>query len=195
MTPLLSILICTIPERSALFAKLLSHISDQIAVDGNRAEVLFDDRPKGALSVGAKRQALLERAQGDYVCFVDDDDWVSNAYVKRLCDACKAGTDCVGFKIHCNFDRQRTAMASASLKYAKWGDNVDGFRYVRSPYHKTPVKRSIALQVGFQDKRYAEDYDYSVRLYPLLKTEQYINEVMYFYRYTTENHNKKYGIN
>jgi hypothetical protein len=45
-----------------------------------------------------------------------------------------------------------------------------------------PIKRKIALSVGFLDISVGEDYDYSLRLKPLLKTEVYIKTPIYFYQ-------------
>ena len=38
-------------------------------------------------TVGAKRNALLDMARGEYVSFIDDDDMVAADYVKRIHDA------------------------------------------------------------------------------------------------------------
>jgi hypothetical protein len=42
--------------------------------------------------------------------------------------------------------------------------------------------------------RFGEDHDFAIRIYPFLKKEKYINDVMYLYQYSSENHNSKYGI-
>jgi hypothetical protein len=45
------------------------------------------------------------------------------------------------------------------------------------------VRRELALQAGFPEVAFAEDYEYSMRLLPLLKTEVLITEPMYHYDY------------
>lgn len=187
----LSILIATIESRAGLFAELALKLDRQKTP---QVEILFECDNK-QMSIGRKRQILLERAKGDYVVFVDDDDDVSIDYVDEILTAIKSDPDCVGMLIDCDMEGiKRNAIAS--LKYADWGDNKDGFKYVRSPYHKTPIKRWIALKAGFPDMRFGEDYEYSCRLHRsgLLKKEVMVTKPIYFYRYKWENPNTKYGI-
>lgn len=197
----LSILICTIPEREHLFALLFGHLREQINELGaqRQVEIIMDASPRLSISVGAKRQRLLETATGDYVTFIDDDDWVPYSYVKKILKALESEPDCVGFKILCkgmNGPDGPDRIAVGSDKYRKWCDNCHGFDHVRAIYHKNPVKRSIALKVGYRDLRFGEDHEYSRRLKAsrLLKHEVFIDEIMYEYRYQYEPHNKKYGI-
>lgn len=186
----LSILIGTIESRSEQFSSLLMYLNNQKTKD---VEILSlcDNKE---ISIGAKRQHLLEMAKGDYVSFIDDDDWCSHNYVSNILEAIKTKPDCIGFLINCKGTPGVTA--SASNKWDAWGDKVGGFDYVRTIYHKNPVKRSIALQIGYKDLRFAEDHDYSLRLKQsgLLKTEEFINEVMYEYRFKFEDPKTKYGI-
>jgi len=186
---ILSVLIATIPQRTNLFCELYKRLIEQSAPG---VEILISSDRKEQ-SIGTKRQALLERASGNYITFIDDDDTVPEYYILEIIKAVETLPDCIGFKIHCDISgTQRSAVAS--LKYRQWAENIDGYHYVRSIYHKTPVKRSIALQAGFKDLRYAEDHDYAMRLQPYLKTEVFINKIMYYYRYTNEDHQTKFGI-
>jgi glycosyltransferase involved in cell wall biosynthesis len=73
--PLLSILVPTVPSRVAtMFPKAIQAILGQIT-DHKEVELLglFDNK---ARTTGAKRNALLDIARGEYVVFIDDDDWV-----------------------------------------------------------------------------------------------------------------------
>lgn len=188
----LSILICTIPERQPMFKELLNELTEQSKRCNSMVQICWDDSPKGTITIGAKRNKLLNLALGDYVCFADDDDSVAPDYIESILNAIEKGTDCIGFKIKCYMDGKEENAAS-SMKY-DWADNVDGFRYVRSIYHKTPVKRELALKAGFPDKSFSEDYEYSMRLKPLLKSEIFIDKFLYIYRYTYENPKTKYGL-
>lgn len=187
----LSILIGTVKERQGLFEELKSHIEKQISGRSQSVELIFISDNK-EISIGAKRQRLLELAKGDYVVFIDDDDWVSDTYVTEILSAIATNPDCIGFDILCTTDGKDEQLARASMQY-RWADNVDGFRYVRKTYHKTPVKRDIALMAGFEDIRFGEDYKYSMRL--KVNTEVLIPKVLYYYRYTTnQKHDERYGI-
>lgn len=186
----LSILIATIESRKDLYNNLLMHINNQKTDD---VEIISACDNK-EISIGAKRQALLRMAAGDYVSFVDDDDMISSNYIKNILKAIETNPDCIGFLINCSGTSGVTA--SASNQWLTWGDKVGGFDYVRTIYHKNPIKRSIALQVGYKDLRFAEDHDYSLRLKQsgLLKSEEFINEVMYEYRFKYEDPKTKYGM-
>ncbi len=187
--PILSILMCTIESRREQFKKLVDHINKQKTED---VQILYSLDNKEH-SVGEKRQFLLTQAKGKYICFIDDDDWVPSYYVREILKAVKGNPDCVGFLIDCNINGIKSS-AISSLKYKEWKTDQDGFKYVRSIYHKTPVKKRIALKVGFKDMRFGEDGIYSKGLLPYLKTESFINKVMYYYIYRTEPQNElRYG--
>lgn len=186
----LSILLPTVVGRESLFEGLRNELFAQTI--GRTNVELIVEKDNKEISIGKKRQRLLEKARGEYVVFIDDDDWIPPYYVEEIIN--NTGSDAIGFMIECSGIVKHKQMASASRKYKDWGNNRDGFTYVRSIYHKTPVRRELALQAGFKDMRFGEDYDYSMRVNKLVKSEAYINKVMYYYRYKEENHNEKYGI-
>ncbi len=186
----LSVLICTIPERKNSFTNLFWELNKQAM--GNSVQIVYDDAPRGTITIGAKRNLLLNKAMGDYVCFVDDDDKISPCYIEEILKATELNPDCIGFEISCDMDGVKS-IAASSNKY-EWTENVDGYRYVRSIYHKTPVKRDIALQCMFPDKSFQEDYEYSMRLKPFLKNEVFIKKVLYYYNFKYENPKTKYGL-
>lgn len=187
----LSILLCTVETRAALFAKLHTEISRQAS--GRSVEVLVACDNK-EISIGKKRQNLLEQATGDWVCFIDDDDWIAPTYVDEILAALATKPDCVGFKLHCTTNGMNPQSAIASMRYPKWVENTDGYGHCRSIYHKTPTRRNLALQVGFPDLRYAEDKVFSTGIMKLVTTEAFIDKVLYFYRYRTEPFAQKFGI-
>lgn len=189
--PRLSVLLPTVINRAALFAKLHAEIQRQC--EGRAVEILVACDAK-EISIGKKRQNLLEQATGDYIAFIDDDDWIAETYVDRILAALATSPDCVGFLISCTTNGGKPVMAKASMRYRQWGEGVDGYAHTRSPYHKTPHLRSIALQVGFPDLRFGEDRPFSAGITKLIKTEVFVNAVLYHYRFKTESFHQKYGI-
>jgi glycosyltransferase involved in cell wall biosynthesis len=201
----LSILIATIRGRERSFAALFEHLSAQCLRQGGLAagdapgpvEILWEKDNK-QISIGAKRQRLLERARGRFVVFVDDDDWVSDHYVSRICEAIEAhpDVDCIGLIGEQTTDGANPESFVGSLRYREWAEDRDGYRYVRSPYHKNPVSRAAALRAGFRDERFGEDQSFSRRLLDTLHREYFIGDaVLYHHRYTTDvPHDRKYGI-
>lgn len=181
----------TIVQRAPEFARLHAHIARQ--AEGKPVEILVACDNK-EISIGKKRQNLLQEAKGEWITMVDDDDWVSDTYVDDILAALQESPDCVGFLIQCTRNGKHPVMAKASLAYKRWGENQDGFAHVRSPYQKTPVRRSIALKVGFPDLRYGEDRVYSEGVVKLCQTEVFINRVLYNYRFRAEPFSLKYGF-
>lgn len=190
---MLSILIATVVGREESFNALAEKLSTQY--NGLEVEMITEKDNK-EISIGAKRQKLLEQAKGKYIVFIDDDDTVSDDYIDSILHAAKNGSDAIGFKIDCTHNGKFNGRAKASSKYKRWGDNINGFRYVRSIYHKTPVLKELAIKAGgFKDIRFGEDHDYSMRVNPLVKTETFIDKVLYYYQYKDEgSHNERYGI-
>jgi glycosyltransferase involved in cell wall biosynthesis len=187
---ILSILIATVVERKEKFNILYSFLQKQLV---NNVEILFESDNK-EISIGKKRQNLLEKANGKWVVFIDDDDWVSDDYINSIVEALKENPDCVGFYIECSGTKGKTA--SVSNKWDDWKNNIEGFDYIRTPYQKSPIKKEICLNISYKDMRFGEDYDFSKRLKEsnLIKTEVFIPKVLYYYRYSFENFNTKYNI-
>jgi cellulose synthase/poly-beta-1,6-N-acetylglucosamine synthase-like glycosyltransferase len=133
------------------------------------------------ITTGAKRNLLLHEAHGDYIAFVDDDDEVASDYVQKILAATATYPDCCGMEGQVTF--QRTGVSRRfihSLKYKSWFEK-DGV-YYRCPNHISPVRRGLALSVGFPDLTIGEDRDYSMRLLPLLRTESCISGILYYYK-------------
>jgi len=189
----LTIAIPTVNGREQQFEELYDFIIDQCKPYGDDVEVIYL-RDNKEISIGKKRQKLTDAAIGEYITMADDDDFLSKDYVYEIMNAIKSGPDCVGFEISCTGTQGKTA--SASNRWPDWKDNFGGFDYVRTPYHKTPIRRDIVLQIGYEDRRYGEDYFFSKKLKEsgLIKTEVYIPKVLYFYRFKYENPKTKFNM-
>ena len=87
-----SILILTLPQRAAMLGRLLEVLRPQIC-DG--VELLIGESDP-SLPVGENREALRQRARGEYISFIDDDDLVLPHFVERILPALD-GVDYVGF--------------------------------------------------------------------------------------------------
>ena len=189
----LSVLICSITTRTRLLQNLMRILKEQATDD---VEILVE-LDNGKMSIGAKRNKLLKKAIGDYIAFVDDDDKVSEDYTPKILEALSNNPDCCGVegeithtkrvriklssRPNCYRRSQRCVQKFIhSIQYHDWFEKSGV--YYRCPNHLNPVKREIALKVMFPDASRGEDKHYSFRLYPLLKTEEYIHGVIYFYR-------------
>ncbi len=196
---ILSILITTVEGREPLFNSLVESIQRQID-DGYKSKVeILSLKDNKEITIGEKRNRLYEMANGKYAVQIDDDDEVSGSFVTAVIKALKYDVDCVGYHEY-GTGMGRPFRSDFSLRYKEWkssnGNDLIGgiFKHVRTPFHKTPIRTELAQSVKFNDLRFGEDHDWAKRIYPLLHTESYINEIMYFYRYQQQDHNSKYGI-
>jgi hypothetical protein len=171
-TPDLSVLIPTLQSRQAAAEKLFAHLYAQIESlpEPHRVEILTaldqQERP-----VGIKRNELLAKARGRYVCFVDDDDWVETDYMAELLAAMDRSphADCVVFQGRYYVDGQPGLDFDFDLQYAAYRNTAE--RYERTPNHLCPVKRQLALAARFDASNRGEDAAYARRLRPMLRTQ------------------------
>lgn len=178
---LLSILIPTLEKRQHLFNPLVEYIRRVIELEGldDLVEIVSycDD---GKLSIGEKRTRLYQMAKGVYGWQIDDDDDISNKALPSICTAAGAGPDCITFQERCIIDGIEKR-SNFSLKYADWGENQDGFDYVRTPFFKTPIKTSICLQAPIPFISFGEDHAFARNVKPFLHSEIHIPEFFYYY--------------
>lgn len=196
----LSILIATTIDRRELFELLVQNFQVQIALGALQDEVeivsIEDDKE---ISIGLKRQQLLEISKGEYIVFFDSDDEPYSYYVSEIMQAISKQPDCVGMEIAMSTNGKNAQLCCHSLQYPEWkGDGktkIDGYDYVRNVTHFNPVRRELALRAGFPDLRFGEDHEYSNRVTRLCTTQVMIKKPMFHYRFSTAmEHNEKYGI-
>jgi len=185
---LLSILICTIPSRKHFLARLRTILNDQVIPWFEEVEILIDGREHE--SIGAKRNALLDRAKGKYLCFCDDDDRVVRDYISLLMEGIEKDVDCCSLTGIITENSKNPKTFIHSLQYTDWFEK-DG-RYFRSPNHLNCIRSSIAKQMRFPETNHGEDRDYSQQLLDsgLLKTEHWIQQPIYFYEYISPENRK-----
>lgn len=181
MKKFLSILIPTLEERKHYLERLLSVINAQ---DTDGVEILIEKDNKEK-SIGEKRNILLERSSAKYIAFIDDDDLISFDYISKVKNACIADPDVIGMHLLHYENSLLRGLTYHSLRYSKWWEERDTtsslMRYYRNPNHLNPVKRDLALKVKFPLISMGEDKEYSKQLLPLLKTETYVYEPIYYY--------------
>lgn len=193
----LSILICTLHERRQFLINLYNTLEPQVIDLFTEIEILTCDWDRPA-SIGSKRNHLLDRAKGEYVCFVDDDDRVSDNYIRLLFEGINKGVDCCSLKGVITENGKNPLIFEHSLKYEEYKTNGDIFeetltgnhlvyrsevKYERYPNHLNCIKASIAKQFRFPETNHGEDTDWATQIHKsgLIKTEHYIPEVIYYY--------------
>ena len=153
----------------------------------DEVEVLTDI-DDGQMTTGKKRNNLIQRAKGDYVVFVDDDDEVASSYVDDILQAAQQDADCIVFSgwMTTNGIMRRDFHLSIHHPYTAVTRNGKE-EYLRYPNHITPIKRAIASMVQFPNQVIGEDYIWATAIHNqgLLKSEVKIHKMLYHYRYQT----------
>jgi hypothetical protein len=179
---ILSILICRIPSREQMFNNLSKELNKQIASGNYKVEILWSLE---GWPTGQKRNDLVNKAQGEYVCHFDDDDWPSEDYVSSIMKALESKPDAVGFKgwITTNGKNKKEFSISKDLQYK---DTVNG--YERFNNHLSPIKKEIAVQFKFPHCIWQEDYRFAKAVHDAkaIQTEVFIDKHLYNYRYVTK---------
>jgi len=188
--PILSICVCTILERKDMYISLSNKIMNQIhkvSKKYNYDVANLYTHANNHLDIGTKRNNLLNDVQGHYIVFIDDDDDISDDYVELIIDAIisNENVDCIGIKGIITTDNIETKKWEISKDFGSWyeSNNV----YYRTPNHISPIKTELArLSGGFPPLKQGEDYQYSMNVLPLLKTEIKIDKEIYHYQYNSK---------
>ena len=173
----ISILIPTMKVRERLFQQVLTEVQRQIRETPQiRVEVLWES-DNGELTLGQKRNVLMDRCSGKYHCFVDDDDVIARDFLKTFIPMIRTNIDydCASF-VGAHYLRGKfNKLFHHSLDYPEWDERPD--RFIRSVSPMNMIKTSIVRQVRYADIRNTEDHEFSKRLMAsnLLKTEFKIN--------------------
>lgn len=182
--PVLSILVCHLPERENFLKILMTRLKSQtIEVP---VEIITADHPGGMVSIGKKRNILVNESKGEYICFVDDDDLVSGSYVRNILKAVKSKPDCVGITGKYLVKGQPEWEFRHSITVERWCKDRSRRIYFRTPNHLNPIKRDLVIQCPFPDKQFGEDKDFSDLIKPLLKTEEFVETPIYYYIYVED---------
>ena len=170
-----SILIAAIPERFHHVQPLLYSLLESQAV-ARRPEVellyLLDNRRR---AVGAKRNALLSSARGEYIAFVDDDDAVASDYVQKIVSAIsharkadppadvicfpqRATLDPHGVIHECTYSlahfRDRKPEARRQLAAS---DRPNILLWSGPPAHTMVWRREVVADIRFDERNFGED--------------------------------------
>jgi hypothetical protein len=182
MKPILSILTPTIPGREKQLHALQTRIEAQSSgrkISGQVEHlILSDNRTR---SIGAKRQALLDIARGQYIAFVDDDDDIADRYVEELLTAAASGADVITFLQGATYNGQQSVVDFGI-------NNQDepfkpGGITLRAPWHVCAWKRERVDECLFGESNYGEDKIWCLQARQRIKTGLHIPKILHFYRH------------
>jgi len=181
MNILWTIGILHLPKRANFYNALMSELNKQIKLlNAENIIEIITETDNGENSVGKKRNNVIDKAKGEYVCFIDDDDMITDIYVPKTLKALETKPDVVelvGFLPKYDLPFIHNLNCGGHFK-------KDGIQF-RTPNHLNTIKKEIAKQVRYPEISHGEDQDYSHRLWNsgLMKTESLIGERMYIYQF------------
>jgi len=189
----LSILMATIPERADLFRAIYQKTQDQVDFCNRKhptlggAEILIDDREKftiTGITVGKKRNDLLQRATGEYICFLDDDDDISPDYVETILRLAENNRDICTFN---SFFVCDSYWALVDMRMGHDNEQATPDRIVkRQPFPICAIKTSIARQFTFPDINNAEDWGWMSQVLTKARSESKSHRILHQYKHSAK---------
>lgn len=173
----LSIIIISIPSRfdtaKEKYSKYMGMIEDR-----NVEIILFMDNKKR--SIGAKREAAKNLAQGKYFLFADDDDNLLS--LKEIYDATFLEVDVIDYKIECTNNDGSKFIVTCGLGNEIEHNTVNG-RYLdckRPPFHNCAWHHKFK-KYKFPDINYGEDWVFIEQCLNESKSEHFIDKILFTY--------------
>lgn len=188
----------TTPDRSDMFNKLFAELTSQVLLMKQyhstlgAIQILVDDSKgflEGGLSIGEKRQCLLDKAKGKYICYLDSDDWIAPNYLEALVRLCQSDMDVCTFK-----NMTKTSGYWAVINMLLGVDNEDATpskTVMRSPWHICPIRRSIAIRHSFPKTNYGEDWEWLNEVLKECETEAHSQMILHEYRHGVHSESDK----
>jgi hypothetical protein len=180
------ILIISQPSRREMLAQLLSLLEPQISALGLRKfdqvdllihEDNFVEPP--FMGIGEKREIVRQRATGDYINWIDSDDFIAPDYISTILPLLD-GTDYVGFNVETTINKRYIGPTYHSLKFNGWMDEYNNPAHYRDISHLNPMRRDLAM-LKTMSGSIGEDHRWADAMRGLVKTEHYVNRVLYYY--------------
>lgn len=195
---MLSVLTPSTPER----AKMLTIIRDELTrqyfdcseihASLGLVELVCDDSKSfldGGLSIGKKREALVQRASGKYLCFLDSDDWIAPNYIESLLRLCQHNTDIVSFRNISKFENY-WCVVDQSIHFTNDGASPN-YIVRRKPAHICPVRSEFAKLYDFDDSNYGEDASWMDKVLRHCTTEIKTEQILHEYRHGAHSESDK----
>lgn len=174
-----------------MFSKLFSELHSQLTYIKTthpslpEVQIVFDNSIRfldGGLSIGKKRESLLKRAIGEYVCYLDSDEDIAPNYIESLIRLCLSGADVCTFKAMVKLESY-WAVVDMSLNYKLNDQLTPEYTVRRPPWPICPVKRKFAKLYDFADKNNAEDFEWMEKVLSHCTTEMHTNKILFCYQH------------
>ena len=156
----LTFLIPTIPGRETSLVSLVNSIHEKmlrVASDIRYTiKIGYDNRE---MSIGMKREGLLQSAEGRYSAFIDDDDAITDAYIEDLKATIEGGYPVMRLR-----GQIQDYTFTHSLENKLTSPMAVGDVFLRPPNHLNPILTDVAKLVHYADAFRGEDLDWTIRM-------------------------------
>lgn len=186
----LSILIPSVPSRrKTCLQNILDSIEQQIEQE-KRTDVevicLYDNKKR---TIGEKRNNLIDLAKGKYLVFLDDDDRVSDMYIKLVMEAIiqYPQADCIVYDCMFTKNGEQNMLCKYGIEldynYAK---PEQGIIWTGKPAHTMVYRSQIAKSHKYPNMQFGEDIAWVKLACRDIVHQVRIHEILYFYDWVPE---------
>lgn len=168
---------CNEPWYSMLIDYLHSH-------DLPNAQLIQTDKA----GVSNARNIGLDDAKGEYITFVDDDDYVSDSYLEKLLEIASPETIAASYTIAYNENTNQAQSYYLEQEYNKWYNNGNSMtfykprRYLNGPCMKL-IHMSIISNIRFDTRfKNGEDALFCFTISKNMRTIRFTNKAAIYYR-------------
>lgn len=157
-------------------------IAEEIASRDNRCVYIKKEKNGG---LAAARNTGIKNATGDYIVFIDSDDWISPNYVSKLIKSIKENDSDIAI---CDYstvnETGEEKVANSLYPLNENSTNEEKVAYIRNHAVTKMFKKDFFNKIGYmfpEELKRAEDMGTTIPL--LTKTEKIaiINEPLYYY--------------
>jgi len=149
-------------------------------ITGEYVEIIICTDNK-QMRVGSKRNLLLGLASGDYISFIDDDDIVTQTYVKYLLAGMETKKDVILFDVEISINGERYKKVYYDVNFHI--DSNFPNCYKRIPNHIMCWKKKI-ITAKFPPINRGEDAQWSKKMKDKIKSQAKIQKTLYYYNFS-----------
>ena len=155
-----SFLIPSIPGRESSLTRLTQSIHEKMARLAPSLRYTlnlgFDNRE---MSIGMKRQRMIQESEGKYSAFIDDDDEITDEYIEDMRETIQGSYPVMRLR-----GRIHPYTFTHSLENSLTTSMARGEVFLRPPNHLNPMMTDVAKLIHYKDAFRGEDLDWTIRM-------------------------------